>query len=173
MHAEFAEALFAALLFLRPHFVNESGFLCVSLEITGNSKGLFDAVRFVPIRLFDGVSAKPSVAGHVGHAEGDIGIEEKTLAARFGIVATELENGIPWPGGLELAVETPESEGTFLDGENLAAVRIMIGEHATPTMNDGGKLNSGKGLRESFENNGIGESVANAGAGKDKDFARR
>ena len=138
----------------------------VGAEVARETQRLLHAVGLIPVRLHDMMAAKPVQLRHVGHAHGHIGIEQIAKAARLGVVAAQLENRVPRPGLLELALQAPEGERTFLKSKDAIDVRVVFDQYAPSSVHHGGKKSLGESFPERLEHNGIGEGVADAGAGE-------
>jgi hypothetical protein len=81
--------------FLRGDMVDEVWGRGVGLEVASEAEGLFNAVDLIPVVEGEVVAAEGVEFAHVGDADGLCGVEAVAEAARFGVVAAEVEDGVP------------------------------------------------------------------------------
>ena len=103
--------------FLLGDGVNEMGLVRMRADVTGDAQGLLDAVGVVPVGLQDLMAAEIAQAGHVRHADGDVGIEQEAEAARLGIVAAQLQDRVPRPRRAQFFLQLPERARALCEKE--------------------------------------------------------
>ena len=121
-------------------------------DVACDAQRLFDAVCLVPVGLLDLVAAEITEPGHVRHADRDVGVEQETEAARFGIVPAQLQDRIPPSRGTQFVFQPEKRAGAFVKKKDLVDVGIVFDKQPAAPVDDGPEMRLGKCFPQRLEN---------------------
>ena len=138
-------------------------------DVTRDAQRLLDAMGRVPIGLLDLVRAKPAQPRHVRHADGHVGIDQITEAARFGIVAAQMQNRVPRSRRAQFLPQLPEGQGALLKKKDLIDAGVVFQQETAAAMDHARQMRLGKSFPQGLEDDRVGQGVADSGAGEAED----